>query len=85
MKKVNLLSDAEMKNILGGTDPGGGGAVECYDTMDDEICSFIGPGGNDTSGECGYSTNRKECRCIAWDGLSSIQMGKCKKGNPDED
>ncbi|MEJ5995678.1 hypothetical protein WG904_14705 [Pedobacter sp. Du54] len=75
MKKVNLLTNAEMKNILGGTEE----VKSCYSSMDDKICWYDVSPGVEVNGECDYSDNGKQCRCVAWDGESSVPMATCIK------
>ena len=74
MNTLNLLSRAEMKNIVGGT--------EVYEIEGEEVkpclfsdCSFEGTNGLLLQGWCGSSTNGKQCRCIA-DG-ASVPWNSC--------
>jgi len=70
MKKLNLLSRAEMKKVMGGmesVEPIDGGGGRCNQSM----CSFQSTQGN-VSGFCGLSTGGTQCRCI-YDGT---QPGK---------
>lgn len=62
MKKVNLLSRAEMRKVMGGTE-----AVDCVKIG---ICAFRGPGNQMLNGHCGESENGKQCRCIVIDPIT---------------
>lgn len=72
MKKVNLLSKAEMKKVLGGNEP-----ARCYAYYDNETCAYEISSGVYQLGECGFSDNGKQCRCIALDGSSSVPWSDC--------
>lgn len=73
MKKLNLLSNAEMKKIMGGDlEP----PKECgYD-----LCFFEETPGNNVGGYCMQSSNGKQCRCVKHDGTSSVPLAACLPG-----
>ena len=60
MKKANLLSKAELKKVMGGTDEAQRGPVICL-SMD---CSFY-MGGTYYYGSCGSVFDMQNCPCLA--------------------
>lgn len=60
MKKLNLLSRAEMKKVMGGLQ------ADLGRCKSDVICSFKGPSNEYLSGGCESVGSNNQCRCVAY-------------------
>jgi hypothetical protein len=60
MKKVNLLSRAEMRNVMGGNPPEGGGG-SCWASCRDKDMNILSPEGGLSVTSCEGSTALTAC------------------------
>jgi hypothetical protein len=65
MKKLNLLSKAEMKTVMGGNPPIGG--EEGGRCNNDKYCVFEGYEGSYQAGGCS-TMQTGQCRCVSYYG-----------------